>query len=225
MMAITAILSVLVIQSSSFRVGFTFDGSWPGMSDEKNYADLLNEGGVDFELESICWTGGVEGVGDISNKMRLRGAVSVSRYRGAFEDELDVFGETLLGIFTAGLTFIFGAGGNDVIALEDRCVNVETACYYKLTNNLSAGGGPSLLMVSRTMDTPNTESSESTAGLGFNVGVRLDQESGGFLGLPIVFGLEGGYRYSSVELDGDDTGDFTVDFSGPYVKVGTYLKF
>ena len=227
MTAITAILSILVLQSGSFRVGFTFDGSWPDMSDEKDYSDLLNEGGVDFELESMSWTGGVEGLVDVSDKLRFRGAFSVSRYRGAFDESLDLFGQTIGGILTGGLLFLFGAGDSDVIALEDISTNIETACYYKLTSSptVSVGGGPSLLMVSRSMDTPNTQSSESATGLGFSAGIRIDQESGGFLGLPIVFGAEGGYRYSSVELDGDDTGDFTVDFSGTYVKIGTYLKF
>jgi len=80
-------------------------------------------------------------------------------------------------------------------------------------------------MATRNMDTPNTSTSESASGMGFNLGIRLDGESGGFLWLPIVFGAEGGYRFSSVKFDTDYSDDFTVDFSGPYVRIGTYLKF
>ena len=82
------------------------------------------------------------------------------------------------------------------------------------------------MMVSRTLDTPQTESSAKTTSMGFNAGLRIDQESAHrFLGLPLMFGVEAGYRHCNVKLDKENTGDFTVDFSGPYLKVGTYLNF
>jgi len=228
MTVLAAIMSLMVLQGTSFRVGVIFDGSWPSMSDEKDYADLLTEGGLDFKLDGITWTGGLEALGDVSQKLRLRGAVTVSRFHGTYEDNYDPLGYALAGILTGGLLFLFSSGNDEIIALQDQSTNIELACYYKLTQNpaISIGGGPCLAMVSRSMDTPNTVSSESASGAGFNAGIRIDQESGGgFLGLPFVFGAEGGYRYSSVKFDGEYMNDFNVDFSGPYVRIGSYLKF
>lgn len=227
MTALTVALSIAVLQGSSFRVGFTFDGSWPAMGDEKDYADLLEEGDLDYNLDGITWTGGIEALGDVSEKLRLRGGLTVSRFHGTYEDSYNPLGYTIAGILTGGLLFLFGSGGDDVVAMEDVAANIEMAGYYKLTNGptFSIGGGPSLVMVSRSMKTPNTSSSESASGMGFSAGIRLDGEAGGFLGLPIVFGAEGGYRFSSVKFDTDYSNDFTVDFSGSYVRVGTYLKF
>ncbi len=228
MTVLVSILSLLVLQGSSFRVGFTFDGSFPSMSDEKEYSDLLNEGGLELKLDGVTWTGGVEALGDVTEKIRLRGSVSVSNFHGTYEENYDPFGYAILGILTFGLAFMFGSPQDEVISLHDESLNIETAAYYKLTESpaLSIGGGPSVVMVSRTLDSPNTESSAKATGVGFNAGLRIDQESAGrFLGLPVVFGAEAGYRYCNVELDEENTGDFSVDFSGPYAKVGTYLKF
>lgn len=226
MTALTVTLSLLVLQSTSFRIGFTFDGSWPAMGDEKDYADLLNEGGLDYNLDGMTWSGGLEALGDVSEKLRLRGGFTVSRFHGTYEDNLDPFGYMITGILTGGILFLFGSS-SDVVQMEDVATNIELAGYYKLTGGptVSVGGGPSYVMVTRNMDTPNTTSSESASGMGFNAGVRLDGESGGFLGLPIVFGAEGGYRFSSVKFDTEYSDDFSVDFSGPYVRIGTYLKF
>jgi len=221
--ALTAFLALAVLQGSSFRIGFTFDGSWPSMGDERDYADLLEEGGIDYNLDGTTWTGGIEALGDVSDKLRLRGAVSVSRFHGVYEDDYDPFGYAITGILTGGLLFLFGSGDEDVVAMEDVATNIELACYYKL-GAISVGGGPTFVSVTRSMDTPNTASSESASGPGFTAGVRLDGESGGFLGLPIVFGVEGGYRFSSVGFDTEYNDDFSVDFSGPYVRIGTYLK-
>ncbi len=227
MTALTAILSLMVIQGSSFRVGFAFDGSWPSMGEEKDYADLLAEGDLDYNLDDMSWTGGIEALGDASEKLRLRGAVTVSRFHGTYEESFDPFSYVVAGILTGGILFLFDPGGDDVVAMEDVATNIELAGYYKLTGGptVSVGGGPSYVMATRNMDTPNTSTSESASGMGFNLGIRLDGESGGFLWLPIVFGAEGGYRFSSVKFDTDYSDDFTVDFSGPYVRIGTYLKF
>ncbi len=227
MTALTGILCLMTLQSTSFRIGFTFDGSWPSMGDEKDYADLLTEGDLDYNLDGMTWTGGIEALGDASDKLRLRGAVTVSRFRGTYEDTDDPFGYIIGGILTGGLLFLFNPDGDDVVAMEDAATNIELAGYYKLSNGptVSVGGGPSFVMVTRSVDTPNTNISESASGMGFNAGLRLDGESGGFLGLPIVFGAEGGYRFSSVKFDTEYSDDFTVDFSGLYVRIGTYLKF
>jgi len=227
MTVLVSILSLMVLQGSSFRVGFTFDGSFPAMSDERDYSDLLNEGDLDFKLDDVTWTGGLEALGDVSEKLRLRGSVSVSNFHGTYEENYNPLGYMFLGIFTCGLAFLFGSPDDEVISLEDESLNIEAAAYYKLTESpaVSIGGGPSIVMVSRTIDTPETESSAKATGMGFNAGIRIDQESGfRFLGLPLVLGAEAGYRYCNVKLDEENTGDFSVDFSGPYVKVGTYLN-
>jgi hypothetical protein len=226
MISSALMIVMCALQSASFRAGFTFEGGWPSMADEKEYSDLLNEGDVDFQLDRMYWSGGLEGLVDASDKVRLRGTFTVSRYRGAFNDELDVFGNLLIGILTGGLVFLFGSD-NDVIALEDRATSVEAACYYRIssTPSISIGAGPSYSSVTRSMDTPNTSSSETASGLGFVTGIRIDQETGGFLGLPILFGAEGGYRHRTVELETGYSSGFNVDFSGPYLKVGTYLGF
>lgn len=225
MTVLVSILSLMVLQSSSFRIGFTFDGSFPSMSDEKAYSDLLKEGGLDFKLDDLTWTGGMETIGDVSEKIRLRGSVSVSNFHGTYEENYDPMTYILLGIFTCGLTFLFGSPTNDVISLEDQSLNIEAAAYYKLTGNpaLSIGGGPMLAVVSREIETPNTVSSGQATGIGFNAGLRLDQEFGD--GFPVVFGAEAGYRQNNVKIDDGYEGDFIVDFSGAYFKIGTYVNF
>lgn len=228
MTVLVSILSLLVLQGSSFRIGFTFDGSFPSMSDERAYSDLLNEGGLEFKLDDVTWTGGVEALGDVTEKIRLRGGISVSNFHGTYEKSYDPLSYTLFGILTFGLAFMFGSPADELISLHDESLNIETAAYYKLTESpaLSIGGGPSVVMVSRTLDSPETESSARATAMGFNAGLRIDQESvRRFLGLPVVFGAEAGYRYCNVTLDEEYTGDFSVDFSGPYLKIGTYLKF
>lgn len=218
---ITTVL--LAVQAGSFRIGFTYDGSWPAMGDEKDYSDLMNEAGIDYNLDGMAWTGGVEALGDVSTKLRLRGAVTVSRYHGVYDEDYDPFGYIITGLITGGLLFLFGSGDEDIVALEDASTNIEAAAYYKLNDSFSLGGGPVYSMVSRSLETPNTSNSESASGLGFMAGVRIDGNSGVF-GLPIVFGAEGGYRYNSVTFDTEYSDDFAVDFSGPYLKVGTYLR-
>jgi hypothetical protein len=220
-------MALMALQASSFRAGFTFDCGFASMSDEKAYADLLAEGGLPLKLDAVAWTGGVEALGDVSSSVRLRGAVTVSRFSGSYEENYNPGGYILFGIITGGLGFLFGSPRDEVVTLENRSVNVEMSAYYKLTGNpsVSVGAGPMLAMVSRRIDTPNTSTSETGSGIGFLSGMRIDQESGKVLGLPLVFGAEGGYRVCDVKLDGDRTGDFSVDFSGPYFRVGTYLKF
>jgi hypothetical protein len=228
MTLLASILSLLVLQGSSFRIGFAFDGSFPSMADEKDYADLLNEAGLSMELERMAWTGGIEALGDVSNRIRLRGAVTTSNYYGAYKENYDPLGYALVGIFTGGLAFLFGTPTNDVISLADESLNIEAAVYYRMVNSpaLFIGGGPTVAFASRAIDTPETSFSEDAFGMGFNAGIRIDQESGGrFLGIPLLFGAEAGYRYCNVKFDEKNTKDFSLNFSGPYLRVGTYVNF
>lgn len=227
MTQILSAMSLLMLLGGSFRIGFSFEGGFPSMADEKDYADLLAEGGLPLKLDGMSWAGGVEALGDVSERLRLRGAVSVQRFNGVYEENYNPGGYLLFGIITGGLGFLLGSPSDEIVALEDRSVNIDLAAYWKLTGSpaLSLGAGPSLAMVSRSMDTPNTAVSEEGSGVGFTAGARIDQESGGVLGIPLVFGAEGGYRHCDVKLEGDHTGDFTLSFSGPYFRIGSYLKF
>lgn len=227
MTALVSAMILLIIEGSFFRIGFTFGGAFPSMADEKEYAELLTEGGLPLKLDDAAWAGGLEAIGDASERLRLRGGFSVSRYNGVYEENYNPGGYILLGILTGGLAFLFGSPDDEVVALENSSVNFDLSAYYKLTGNpaVSVGGGPSLALVTRSIDTPNTTSSHEGSGLGFTAGVRIDQESGNFLGIPLVFGAEGGYRQCDVKLDNDATEEFTVDFSGPYFRIGSYLKF
>ena len=72
MSVLACIMALLSAQGGSFRIGFTFDAGFPQMSAEKDYAELLNEGGLDFRLNDVAWTGGIEALGDVSEKVRLR---------------------------------------------------------------------------------------------------------------------------------------------------------
>jgi hypothetical protein len=228
MTILASILSLLVLQGSSFRIGFAFDGSFPSMADEKNYADLLNEGGLSFELDRMAWTGGIEALGDISERIRLKGGLTGSNFYGTYKENYNPFSYALIGIFTGGLAFLFGTPTNDVISLSDKSLNIEAAVYYRMVNSpaLFIGGGPTVAIASRTIDTPKTSLSEDAVGMGFNAGIRIDQESGGrFLGIPLLFGAEVGYRYCSVKFDEKNTKDFALDFSGPYFRIGTYIDF
>jgi len=232
MMVLACIMALLSAQGGSFRIGLTFDAGFPQMSAEKDYAELLNEGGLDFRLNDVAWTGGIEALGDVSEKVRLRGSISVSRFTGTYEEGYDPLAYILIGIFTGGLGFIFGPppSVDEVIALEDQAVNIEASAYYKLVQGpvtLSVGGGPAMSFISRRLDTPNTSVSDNGSALGFTAGLRLDGEPGSrFLGcLPIVLGAEGGYRFCKAELDGENSQDFQVDFSGPYIRVGSYFTF
>jgi hypothetical protein len=211
-------------------MGFTFDAGFPSMTDEKEYADLLREAGIEYYLADVAWTGGVEALGDVSDDVRLRGSVSVTRFTGAYEEDYNPLSYILLGICTGGIAFIFGSPSADVITLEDQAMSIELSAYYKLVDGpitVSAGGGPSMSFVTRKLEAPNTSESDQGTALGFTTGLRLDQEPGNplFGCIPVVFGIEGGYRFSKTELDSWNSQGFEIDFSGPYVRIGTYFDF
>jgi len=133
----------------------------------------------------------------------------------------------LVGILTGGLGFFFGET-EDVIDLSDEAITIEAEAYYVLSRgqsfSFSAGGGPVYTFASRHLDSPNTTTSGKGSGLGFMASIRLDQESTLRLGcIPLMFGFEAGYKMNSITLDDEDAEDFELDFSGPFVKVGSYI--
>ncbi len=213
--------------SPGFRIGFTFMASFPSMQSEKDFADMNTAAGLDFELGSIAWGGSVELLGDVSEKFRVRGSVGISRLHGAYEDEYDPISYILVGIFTGGLGFLFSET-EDVVDLNDQAFTIEAQAYYVLSRtpgmSISAGAGPIYTWATRKLDSPNTATSGSGSGLGFVASLRLDQESTVKLGcLPLMFGLEGGYRMNSVNISDEEADDYELDFSGPFVKVGSYI--
>jgi hypothetical protein len=197
------------------------------MQNEKDFADMNTAAGLDFELGSVAWGGSIEMLGDISEKFRIRTSVGISRLHGAYEDEYDPMSHILLGIFTGGLGFLFG-DTEDVVDLNDQALTIEAQAYYVLSRNsamsLSAGAGPVYTFATRKLESPNTTTSGSGSGLGLVASLRLDQESSFNLGcLPLMFGLEGGYRMNNVKISDAEADDYELDFSGPFFKIGTYI--
>ena len=212
--------------SPGFRIGFTFIGSFPSMQTEKDFADMNTAAGLDFELGSVSWGGSVEVLGDLSEKFRIRGSFGGTNFSGGYSEGYDAMQNLFLIIFTLGL--FSGGGEDDVIELNDQAINLEAQAYYVLTRtpglSISAGAGPVYTFASRNLDSPNTASSGTGSGLGFVASVRLDQESTFKLGcLPLMFGLEGGYRMNSVKISDEEADDYELDFSGPFVKIGSYI--
>ena len=213
--------------SPGIRLGPCMMASFPSMSDEKDFVDLNAEAGLELELGTVAWGGSFELLGDVSRRVRLRGAVGITRFHGAYSEDYDPWSTALLGILTGGIGFLFGTE-EDVVDLDDEALTVELQAYYILSRgdsfSFSAGAGPLLAFADRTLDSPNTSTRGKGTGFGFTATLRLDQESPVKLGcLPLLFGLEAGYRYCSVELEGEEADGFTLDFSGPVVRLGSYL--
>lgn len=213
--------------SPGFRIGPSFIASFPSMQNEKDFADMNTAAGLDFELGSVAWGGSIEMLGDISEKFRIRTSVGISRLHGAYEDEYDPMSYILVGIFTGGLGFLLGET-EDVIDLNDQALTIEAQAYYVLSRtsamSLSAGAGPIYTFASRELDSPNTSTTGSGSGLGFVVSLRLDQESTVKMGcIPLMFGLEAGYKMNKLCIDDEEADDYELDFSGPFVKVGSYI--
>ncbi|MCD4775497.1 MAG: hypothetical protein K8S15_05525 [Candidatus Aegiribacteria sp.] len=213
--------------SPGFRIGPSFIASFPSMQDEKDFADMNTAAGLDFELGSVAWGGSIEILGDISEKFRFRGSMGISRLHGAYEDEYDPMSYILVGIFTGGLGFLFGET-EDVVDLNDQAFTIEAQAYYVLTRtpglSVSAGAGPVYTWATRKLDSPNTSTSGSGSGIGFAASLRLDQESTVKMGcIPLMFGVEAGYKMNKVTIDDEEADNFELDFSGPFVKVGSYI--
>lgn len=213
--------------SPGFRIGPSFIASFPSMQDEKDFADMNTAAGLDFELGSVAWGGSIEMLGDISEKFRFRGSMGISRLHGAYEDEYDPLSYILVGIFTGGLGFLFGET-EDVVDLNDQAFTIEAQAYYVLTRtpglSVSAGAGPVYTWATRKLDSPNTSTSGSGSGIGFAASLRLDQESTVKMGcIPLMFGVEAGYKMNKVTIDDEEADNFELDFSGPFVKVGSYI--
>jgi hypothetical protein len=41
--------------------------------------------------------------------------------------------------------------------------------------------------------------------------------------IPLMFGVEAGYKMNKVTIDDEEADDFELDFSGPFVKFGSYI--
>jgi hypothetical protein len=213
--------------SPSVRLGMSFIVSFPSMDDEKDFADMTTASGLDFELGSTAWGGNLEVLGDIGDRFRIRGGIGVSRLHGAYTEGYDPLSYVLVGLFTAGLGF-FLPQSEDVIDLNDEAVSVEAQAYYIFSRSsgvsLSAGIGPVFTFASRKLDSPNTVTKGDGTGFGMVASLRLDQESVLELGcLPLMFGLEAGYKLNSVDIDEEAAENFQLDFSGPFLKAGTYI--
>lgn len=213
--------------SPSVRLGMSFIVSFPSMDDEKDFAEMTTASGLDFELGSTAWGGNLEVLGDIGDRFRIRGGIGVSRLHGAYTEGYDPLSYVLVGLFTAGLGF-FLSQSEDVIDLNDEAVSVEAQAYYIFSRSsavsLSAGIGPVFTFASRKLDSPNTLTKGDGTGFGMIASLRLDQESVLELGcLPLMFGLEAGYRLNSVDIDEEEAENFQLDFSGPFLKAGTYI--
>ena len=215
--------------SPRIRIGPCFGLSWPSMQDEKDFAQFTNDAGVDFELGSVALTGSLELLADVNERFRIRGGLSVSNLHGAYEEDYNPFERLLIGMFTFGLGLLFDSQ-DDVIGLDDQAVSIEAQAYYMLSRgtnySISAGAGPVYTWANRKLDSPNTSTSGSGSNLGIIASFRLDQESPYKIGcVPLLLGFEAGYRYSSIELDDSEAEGFTLDFSGPFLKVGSYIGF
>lgn len=221
MTAGSVILSLLVLQGGFFRIGYTFGSGSPSMSDEKAYAEVLTDYGIDYNLAGTSIRWGLEFLTDVSSSVRLRGGITTASYWGDHSQRTTT--SPLLVILTLGLA---GSSRERVLWVDIKSTDFEASAYYIVPGAkwLSIGGGPVLTSVSRSFNTLYSGVTEKKTGIGMKTGVRLDQLSGRFLGLPIVFGGELGYRFQKVELDGPYTGDFAVDFSGWTVDFGTYLN-
>jgi hypothetical protein len=213
--------------SPDVRIGPSFMVSFPTMGDEEEFAEMTTAAGLDFDLASTAWGGSVEILADVGDDFRIRGSVGVSRLHGAYSEGYDPLSYVMIGLLTGGLGFLLPES-EDVIDLNDESITVEAQAYYILTRNsglsVSAGAGPVLAFVSRKLDSPNTTTKGSGTGFGVVGSLRLDQESPINLGcMPLLFGIEAGYRLTSVDLDDSEAEDFRLDFSGPFVKAGTYI--
>ncbi len=214
----------------AFRIGTFFMASIPGMDDEKDFAEMTNDAGLDFSLGTIAWGGGIEMLVDaIPSKLRIRSSVGISRIQGAYSDNYDPLSYILIGIATGGIAFLFG-DTQEIIDLDDQELFFELEAYYIILDgnafSFSAGIGPTYCSVRRELDSPNTSTLGTGSSFGFVTSLRIDQESTFRLAcLPVNFGLEAGYRSSKVTLSEAEANEFTVDFSGPFAKVGTYIGF
>lgn len=215
--------------SPGFRLGPCFTASFPSMQNEKDFAEMNNEAGLAFELGSVAWGGSLELLADMSERFRIRGSVSVSRLNGSYEENYNPLGYLLLGICTGGIGFLL-CPTDDVIDLNDEAISVEVEAYYMISRgksfSFSAGAGPVYTLATRKLDSPNTSTNGSGSAFGLVTSLRLDQESTTTLGcIPLMFGLEAGYRFNSVEIDDQEADGYTLDFSGPFVKLGSYIGF
>ncbi len=212
---------------TTIRLGVSSTASFPSMEDEKEFADMMNAAGLSFELAGTAWGGTAEILGDLTSRFRLRGGISVSRLHGAYSKGYDPMTYIVLGILSLGMGFFIPQDEN-VIDLNDEAFSIETEMYYLFSRSrsvsFSVGAGPMFTFAGRRLDSPNTSTKGNGTGFGMMASLRLDQESRWKLGfIPLMFGLEAGYRMNAVEIDNNEAGDFQLDFSGLFLKVGSYI--
>lgn len=216
--------------SPGFRFGSCFIISCPSMQNEKDFAEMNNEAGGAFELGSVAFGGSIELLADMGDRFRIRGSFVVSRLTGAYEEEFNPAIYGVLGVFTCGWGLLFYNPSEDVIYLNDEAVSIEAEAYYLFSRedgfSFSVGAGPVYTWATRKLDSPNTSTKGSGSAFGLLTSLRLDQESTINIGcIPMIFGLEAGYRFNNVEIDGQEDDGYTLDFSGPFVKLGSYIGF
>lgn len=215
--------------SPSYKLGISLNAAYFSMSDEEKVADEFQAAGVDFNLNSASLGVNFDFIADISSKLKTRAGISFTEFSGVYSETSISWNLAFAAIFTCGLALLF-APENDVIDLSDEAVSIEAGLYYNLVRNesstLSVGAGPNYSFMTRKLKTPNTITRSSGSGLGFQASMRFDQEGDQriFGCIPMLLGFEAGYIYRKIELDGDETDGFELDFSGPFLKFGTYIQ-
>jgi hypothetical protein len=233
----TALMAALVLASlqgstgegfeSSFKISFGFGIEFPSMGDEDLFAEEMNASGVSFDLDEVSTAGTIDLTVDASERFKLRGGLGFGGFDGAYSEEHSDMTDLFLAIFTLGFSTLFDSD-EEVIDLHDSYLSVEAEGYYVIARSpgasFSAGGGPVFAFAKRSLDSPLTSNEATGSSVGFLGTLRVEQEGGGnLLGLPVRLYAEGGYRYSKVALD--ESEDFELDFSGPFVRAGIGLQF
>ena len=188
--------------SHGFRLGIGLTTSIPSMQMEKEYADMNSEAGIGYDLSTFAGGTSIELLGDLSERLRIRGSVGVTEFKGEYR--------------------------NTLIILDDRAISVEAQAYFLLNRgkdiSFSAGAGPTYTWVRRNLNSFYTSTSGSGSGFGLVTSIRLDQEWPWKIGnISILMALEAGYRLNNIKLDNEEADGFELDFSGPFLKIGSYI--
>jgi len=227
MTAISQVMLLLALLPGRWKIGYQFGIGMPSMADEEAYSRVLQQGAVsEYELDEASGRLGFEVIGDLSERLRFKGALGWSFYGGEYSEGGGSFELLFTHWFLLGLGALLSDSGEEVVWVDNAATELDALVYYSMPGAdwLSAGGGPVYTWVSRSVNTPYSSVEGSGSGPGFHAGLRVDQLSDRTLGLPLVFGGEFGYRHQKIELDSEETGGFTVDYSGPVFSLGTYIR-
>ncbi|MBN1434952.1 hypothetical protein JW921_09340 [Candidatus Fermentibacterales bacterium] len=214
---------------ASFRLGMGMGVSFVDMADEEALEEEFMQAGVGYDLDYPAWGFDIEVLGNISDRFRGRLGLTMNTVSGAYQEASASWEYIWLGLFTGGLAFLFGPPSTDVIDMSDMCISVEATGFYRLGGSDAVGfylgAGPTYNSISRELRSPDTGVKGGGSSFGVLGALRLDQErTHRLLGcIPILLGVEAGYRYCPVEIDDEEAEGFTVDFSGPYIRVGNYI--